>query len=152
MSKEQKKQHPLEPFGGIYHSMNHIFREQPVKGFLQSIDDFFKKPFPFSSFSVNVREVENEFLITAELPGVKKEQIHIDIFDYSIAITVDHQETILEENENREVMKKSHTMQRLSRTISLPFVINEKTVKAAYENGLLTIKVPKQKRKSIEII
>ncbi len=40
-----KKPNP-EPFGELVKSMNDFFNEKPVRGFLQSIDDFFKTPFP----------------------------------------------------------------------------------------------------------
>ena len=127
-----------------------FFHETPVKGFLQSIDGLFHKPFPLnSSFSVETSETDTEYEIHAELPGINKEQIGIDVLDRSIIITVQAHEFVTEEDDKLKTFKRQQTFQRLSRTIPFPFPINEKLVKASYNDGLLQITVPKQKGKPI---
>lgn len=145
------KKDNLEPFGDIMKSMNGFFQEKPIKGFLQSIDEFFKTPFPFHSLAVDMVEKENEYLITAELPGIKREQIQIDVYANYLTISVNSNDVIIEENEKSSSYSKQQTVQKSSRTISLPHPINEKQVKASYQNGLLKISIPKQKGKRIQI-
>jgi len=69
---ERNKKDKNEPFGDLMKSMNQLFHEKPVRGFLQTMDDFFKNPFASSasSFQVRVSETEEEHVISAELPGV----------------------------------------------------------------------------------
>lgn len=129
--------------------MNDFFHRRPVKGFLQSMDEFFQMP--LSTFPVQVRETAEEHIITAELPGVKKEQIFITILDRSIEITVKNTEMVTEENEATGYYRKRHSNQLMSRNIFLGFAVEEQKVKAAYQNGLLKIKIPKPKRKAITI-
>lgn len=136
-----------DPFRNL---MNDFFHKKPVKGFLQSMDEFFQMP--FSTFSVQVKELDEKTLITAELPGVKKEQIYIDVLDRSINITVKNMEIVTEENEEKNIYKKSQTMQQLSRNIYLGYFIDEGKVKATYQNGLLKIHVPKPKGKKVHIL
>ena len=127
-----------------------FFHETPVKGFLQSIDGLFHKSFPLhSSFSVETSETDTEYEIYAELPGINKEQIGIDVLDRSITITVQSHEDVTEEDDKRKTFKRQQTFQRSSKTIPFPFPINEKLVKASYKDGLLQITVPKQKGKPI---
>ena len=116
------------------------------------MDEFFKNPFPTSSsFHVNVAETDKEHIISAELPGINKEQIQIDILDNYITISVKSAEMITEEDEKNKIFRRQQSMQRSSRTIALPQPVNEKKVKAVYQNGLLQITVPKQQGKRIFI-
>lgn len=138
------------PFGDLRNAMNEFFHARPVKGFLQSMDDFFQTP--FSAFPVYVKETEDSHIITAELPGVKREQITIDVLDRTIHILVKNSETITEEDDLRKMFRKSHSVQQMSRKIYLGFPIHEKRIKATYQNGLLKLTVAKPKGKKIQLL
>jgi len=140
-----------EPFGELMKTMNDFFQEKPVKGFLQTIDDFFRNPFPVAPFHVETRETDKEMIITAELPGVKKEQIHIDLKGNYLNIAVQQNDLLTEEDEPKQVYRKRQFLQHTSRTIALPRPVNEKFVKAAYSDGLLEIRIPHEKGKIIEV-
>jgi HSP20 family protein len=141
-----------EPFGELMKSMNDFFKEKPVKGFLRSIDDFFKSPFPSgSSLHVDTIETGGEYIISAELPGVKKEQIHLNFTENYLTISIENNEGETEEDEHNGVFRSKSIRQQSSRTISFPQTINEKKVKASYRDGLLKIRVPQEKGKVIEI-
>ncbi|PLR77180.1 heat-shock protein Hsp20 [Bacillus sp. V3-13] len=149
--RRDSKNDKQEAFAELVKSMNDFFHEKPVRGFLQTVDQFFKYPFPHGSFPVEVHETDKEHVITAELPGVKKEQIHIDILGNQITIEVKNSEVFTEEDEKKHYYRKKQTFQRSSRTITLSHPINEKKVKASYQNGLLEIHIPKLRGKSVQI-
>lgn len=138
------------PFGDFRNTMNEFLHARPVKGFLQSMDEFFQTP--FSTFPVYVKETDDSHFITAELPGIKREQITIDALDRTIHILVKNSETITEEDELRNIYRKSQSVQQMSRKIYLGYPINEKRIKATYQNGLLKITIAKPKGKKIELI
>ncbi|MGE8204290.1 Hsp20/alpha crystallin family protein [Heyndrickxia sp. NPDC080065] len=140
-----------EPFQDFFRSMNEIFQERPVKGFLQGIDDFFASPFPISGFPVHLSESDNHYIITAKLSGIKKDQIDIGIFEKHITITVENKESVSKEDETQNSIFKKNSFQRTSKTIPLPTPIKEEKVRANYEDGLLTIKIPKEKGKRLKI-
>ncbi|WP_147533749.1 Hsp20/alpha crystallin family protein [Bacillus marasmi] len=141
-----------EPFGDIFKQMNEFLHDnRPIRGILQTIDDFFRTPFPHMSFPVEVTETDYHHIILAELAGVQKDQIHIDVLGNSVTITVKNDEELSEEDDTKQRYRKRKTMSRTSRTITLPFLINEKTVKASYKNGLLEIAIPKNKGKKVII-
>ncbi len=146
---DPKKRELLDPFSELFHSMNDFFRKGPIRGLLENMDELFRTPFP--SFYVNVREKDHEHIITAELPGVKKEQIAIEIIGASVTITVKHEEIVTEENNHKQHYKRKESFQHLTRQIYLGHPVNPRDIKASFKNGLLTIRIPKQKGYHINI-
>ncbi|WP_246145521.1 Hsp20/alpha crystallin family protein [Bacillus rubiinfantis] len=143
---------PVEPFADFMRTMNDFLHEKPIRGFLQSIDEFFKAPFPFEAgFYVNTAETDSEYIVSAELPGVKKEQIHLNIAGHYLTITVENNEMETAEDQHNQIFQRKISRQQSSRTISLPQTINERMVKATYRDGLLQIRIPRTKGKIIEI-
>ena len=142
-----------DPFQEMMVSMNDFFQNRPIKGFLQSIDEFFKTPAPFgfSSFPVHVEETDSEHIITAELPGIKKDQLEIEMFDHYVTISIKNSEVETKEDSKQHYYRRKASYQKSSRTVSLPHSIQTEKVKARYENGLLTIVIPAQKGKRIDI-
>lgn len=141
-----------EPFGELIKSVGHFFNEKPVRGFLQTIDEFFMTPFPSGpAFHIEKVETRDEIIITAELPGVKRDQIQLDIAGNYLTITIDNQEDNVEEDEINHIYKRRQFRERSSRTITLQNPINEKKVKASYRDGLLQIRIPQVKGKTINI-
>lgn len=150
--QNQNKKGAPEPFGEVMKSMNHFFQEPPIRGFLQSIDDFFNTPFPLSSgFHVELAETNKEFLITAQLPGIKKEQIQINVQGQQLTIAIENHRIDLEEDEKNQVIQRKQLQQHSSRTIFLPQPINEKKIAAVYRDGVLQIRIPQEKGKIIDI-
>jgi HSP20 family protein len=143
----QKKHEVLEQW---FKSMNQLMHEKPVKGILQSIDDFFRQP--HSTFHVDLYETDNEYVVTAELPGIKKDQISIDVIDNTLTISAEKTNVSSEVNEIAKTHRQRTSMQRFSRTIPFSQPINEKKMRASYRDGLLEIKIAKKPGKKIDII
>lgn len=138
-----------DPFNGLINSMNDLFHKGPIKGLLESMDDLFNTP--FTSFYVDVREDGDEHVITAELPGIRKEQIIIDAFENSLTITVNHEEIVTEENDHKKQYKRKEFYQQMIRRIYLGHPINKQKIKATFKEGILTLRVPKEKGNIIDI-
>ncbi|WP_237389595.1 Hsp20/alpha crystallin family protein [Bacillus sp. USDA818B3_A] len=150
--KDNHKSQLPEPFRDLIKSMNNFFTDKPVKGFLQSIDDFFSQPFPLGTgFHVDTVETAKEYIISAELPGIKKEQIQLNINGNYLTISIENKELETEENELTHVYRRKYIKQQASRTLSFPHAVNEKLVKASYRDGLLQIRIPRESGKIIDI-
>jgi HSP20 family protein len=93
--------------------------------------------------SADISESESEYLIRAELPGVKKEDIKIKVSDGVITLEGERRQ------EKEEKGEKVHRVERFygsfSRSFALPENADVNSVKAESKEGLLTVKIPKLK-------
>ena len=91
--------------------------------------------------SIDVAETEDEITVTAELPGVKQEEVDITIADDVLTLKG-------EKKEEKEVKEKNyHRIERsygsFQRSIALPTGVQADKAKATYKAGILKITVPK---------
>ncbi|KUP08020.1 hypothetical protein Q73_07930 [Bacillus coahuilensis m2-6] len=153
MSKKSNEEKPTyEPFGNLMKSMHQFFHERPVKGILETMDEFFTSPNLFSGFPVQYDETKDEHIIQAKLPGVKKEDVTIEILQSYVTITVENYEMeIMEDSVHQSSFKKQH-VRKSTKTIPLSSPIDESKANASYKNGLLVLRLPKRKGKNITIV
>ena len=100
----------------------------------------------------DISETDAEFCITAEVPGIKREDVKINIEDHVLNIRGENKQ------EKEEKGKTFHRIERyygsFSRSFSLPENVNEDKIDAVFKDGVLTLTIPKtevKKPKAIEI-
>lgn len=101
----------------------------------------------------DIRENDKEYVIEAEIPGVRKEDIKLELYDDTLTISVEHNEIRNDEREN--YIRKERRYGSFSRSFYVEGVKNE-SVQAKYDNGVLTVRLPKdseirKNRHSIDI-
>ncbi len=103
--------------------------------------------------SVNTREDENAYYIEVDLPGVKKEDIKVDIKDNTL--TISGERKLKEEVKEDDYYKIETAIGKFSRTFTLPEDADIENIDAKSENGVLEIVIPKKKKeesvKTIEV-
>ncbi len=91
--------------------------------------------------AVDIHENDNEFIVVAEIPGMKKEDVKISLQDNVLTISGE------KKREKEEEKKTYHRIEReygsFERSFSLPSSVKVDSVKATYKDGLLTITLPK---------
>jgi HSP20 family protein len=98
----------------------------------------------FVNTSINVSETENEIRITAQLPGVTEQDIDVSLDDDVLTIWGEKGFERTDDKENFHFVERSYgTFQR---SLRLPFPIDPDQVQARFENGVLTVTVPKTGR------
>ncbi len=118
------------------------------------IDDFFddalnelsltKRNLLANSFKIDVQETSNEYLIDAELPGVQKEEINLNLNDDGkLTISIDREESVDEKDEDNNYIHKERYYASMERSLYLTDANPDGEVQARLENGLLNIQVPK---------
>lgn len=107
-------------------------------------DGIFKELLPipsFHTFRTDIRETEGEYIIEAELPGFKKEQIEIEVTDNCFTIRA------IRKDEKNEEGKGYIMKERMSGKFERRFLIENidpEKATARYEDGVLKIIIPKQ--------
>lgn len=102
----------------------------------------------------DVWETDDAFYVTIEMPGIRKEDISINIVDNGLEIKAARKEKTEEKTKNFYRFERNYT--GFYRFIAMPENAELEKADAKYENGILEIKVPKSKekvtgRKHIEI-
>ena len=93
------------------------------------------------SIPVEVRDKKDEYDVRAELPGVKKEDLDIEINDNYLTISATKSE---EKNEEEKTYKKSEfSYGEFSRTLYLPQDVDTDKIDAKLEHGVLKLVIPK---------
>jgi len=134
----------LIPFNRVYGLRPRGFEE-----FTNALDDFFNDPWWSrislfnDTFKVDVQETEKAYLIEAELPGIKKEEVDLQLDDNRLAISVNREEK--NEEENRNYIHKERRVSSMQRRIYLADAASD-DVKAELTNGVLKISVPKKEQ------
>ena len=92
------------------------------------------------NFPVDVKVDKDEYVITALLPGVKAEELDIQVVDDTVSI---QGELKVEREENAEYLLTERPSGRFSRTLDFPVALDPAKAEAHVENGVLTLRVPK---------
>ncbi len=90
---------------------------------------------------VDIREVEDALLIQAELPGIDKKDISLEVKDG--VLTISGERRYEKEVDEENVHRVERVYGKFSRSFSLPRNINADKVEATMENGVLNIRLPK---------
>lgn len=126
--------------------------------FNSMLDDFFGDAWPArrslqsDTFKVDVQEEDKEYIVQAELPGVKKEEVNLSLEDGRLRIAVQRDEE--KEEKNKNYIHKERRYSSMERNIFLKEADSE-GISAKLEDGVLKIQIPKSEHidtsKKIEI-
>lgn len=115
--------------------------------FKMSFEDMFRYPHPGSLVSDNriptmdVVDLGDNYEINAELPGISKENINIEVTSNGIEISAKEED--VKEEEEKDWIKRERMTQSYYRCFNLPEEIKTDSVDAEMKNGILIIKLPK---------
>jgi HSP20 family protein len=90
---------------------------------------------------MNVYDDKDTILVTAELPGLAKDQVNITFSDN--ILTVSGKQQPLAKTRNMTVVRKERSEGDFQKTLRLPTIIKQDAIKASFSNGILTITMPK---------
>jgi HSP20 family protein len=125
---------PLDQLTAVRNEINRLF-DAPVADFGSS--EVFNPWAP----TVDLYESKDSLIVTAELPGLKKEEIDISLHEDNLTIAGERKEE-KQVGEN-ETQRAERFYGRFQRTIGLPKAVDVNAIKAAYKDGVLTVTLPK---------
>ena len=93
--------------------------------------------------SVDISETDQEYLIRAALPAVRKEDVEVTVADGMLTLSGERRQK--EEQKDEKFHKVESFYGSFSRSFALPEAIDEAAIRAESKDGVLTIHVPKTK-------
>lgn len=91
--------------------------------------------------AVDVRETDEEYRVSVELPGMSKEDIELTVEEGRLHLRGEKKEEQREEEEDYLRVERSYGS--FSRTIPVPSTVEEEEIEAGYKDGVLEIHLPK---------
>ena len=110
---------------------------RPVEG-----EDFTGQTF---TPAVDIKETPQEFLVTAEVPGIRKEDIHIEVADN--LLTLKGERKFEQEEKNESYHRVERSFGAFSRSFTLPTLVKTDAIEARFHDGLLSVRIPKAEEK-----
>jgi HSP20 family protein len=137
---------PLREALSLHDQMNNLFGG----GYLQRGDDGVSGLW---NPAVDLYEEDDKLVVKAELPGIDKKDISVDLQNGVLTLKGERRHESEEKN-GRNVYRREMSYGKFVRSFSIPQDVDSDKVKAEYANGVLTIEVPKpeaRKPKQIKV-
>jgi len=102
---------------------------------------------------VDITETDKAYIVEAELPGYKQEDVKVNIEKHVLRLSSAKQSSKEEKDENKLLICERHA-QSFERSFSLPEDVDEAMIEGEFANGVLTVTLPKKEvvqPKSIEV-
>ncbi|HSD04441.1 MAG TPA: Hsp20/alpha crystallin family protein [Nitrosopumilaceae archaeon] len=94
-----------------------------------------------STTSCDVIDEGNRFVVNVDLPGVKKNEIKLNVTDTAIEVSAEHKEE--DEEKKKNYVRKERKEVSYHRTMSLPEKVISSKATAKLNNGVLSVEIPK---------
>lgn len=126
--------------------MNPLIRKDPLDDFFRG---FFVRPVGYGSpaetpeMKVDVREEEKAYVVHAEMPGIKKEDIHVTIEGGTVSISAERKEE-KQMKEGERVLRSERYFGKVARSFQLDQDIDEAAATARFGDGVLELTLPKK--------
>jgi HSP20 family protein len=102
--------------------------------------------------ALNVIEQKDKYKITLKIPGINPKDVSVEIHDKVLTLSYEHKDSQVEEGD--QYLRQEYSFNSFSRSIALPKNVQENSIKADYEKGILKVEVmksPESQPKKIEI-
>ena len=132
-----KKNDLMDQFQTFSKNMDEIVRKKFGNGLFQSIENFMQNMSFSSDMQVEWLETDTDFILNAKIAGVPKESIAIDLLGNQIKISYS--------------LESENSKKQISKSFNFHYPIEEEKIVATHKDGLLNIKIPKSKKKNIQI-
>ncbi len=96
-----------------------------------------------SQIKVDVKETDGGYTVQAEVPGVPKEDIHVSIDGNVVSLRAEVRQHD-QKTEGEKVLRSERYFGSVARSFQLPVDVDAAQAKAKYDNGVLTLTLPKK--------
>ena len=129
-----------DPIWELHANVNRAF-ENFRRSFHENARPMFKKQFAIASPKMDILDKGDHFEITAELPGMEKEQIDVTLSDGYLTIKGEKKSASEEKKEGQYMQERSYGY--FQRTIPIPQGADTNRAETTFDNGVLKVTLPK---------
>ena len=131
---------PFRDLGLLQERMNRVFEDAAVRGWKND------EPSATTSWSpaVDIYETDNEIMVQAELPGVDRKDIALQLENNVLTLKGDRRFEKETNQENYHRIERSYG--GFSRAFTIPTIVDEERIRADYRDGILKIALPKKEQ------
>ncbi len=97
-----------------------------------------------AQIKIDVKEADQGYTVQAEVPGVPKEDIQVSIDGNVVTLSAEVKQSD-SQTDDEKLLRSERYYGSVSRSFQLPADIDQDTAKAKYDNGVLTLTLPKKK-------
>jgi HSP20 family protein len=129
-----RRTNPLGELVSLRQAMDRLFEDSFVRPRNAVLGDD-------HSLALDIRTTGDEIVVEAALPGIKPEDVDVSVLGDALTISASHRAETHRDDDGysyREIRRGS-----FSRTITLPSGVKSDAAKASFENGMLTLRLPK---------
>ena len=137
---------------------NSLWNRDLFDGFMNDMfeDDFFRGKNPLygkhakNMMKTDIRETDEGYELDIDLPGFKKDEIQAELKNGYLTVSAAKGLDKDEQNKKGEYIRRERYAGSMSRSFYVGEHLNEKDIKAKYEDGILKLSVPKKDVKELE--
>ena len=132
-----------------YHNHRNLFDANPFKEMEAMERRFFRDPFSFfdsdslAAFRTDVTDEGDRYELEADLPGFRKEDIHLDLSGDTLTVNAERHSSREEKNDEKKYVHSERSWGKYSRSFDVSGIDTEK-IRAKYDNGVLQLTLPKK--------
>ncbi|MBI4352813.1 MAG: Hsp20/alpha crystallin family protein [Candidatus Omnitrophica bacterium] len=133
-------------YQGVIGEVRKIVREEGLPTWGEEGEEEGRMPYAPTMAATDIEETDKEIIVKMDLPGIRKDNINVTVENNEVLRISGSRETEKEEKkETQDSRYHRHERQYggFERTIKLPASVRDDATQAKYENGVLTIRVPK---------
>ena len=94
--------------------------------------------------AVNIKEDDNEFMLEVAVPGMKKDDFHLNYENGRLTISSEHKNET-EQKEGEKITRREFSYQSFQRSFTVPqSIVDADKIKASYNDGILNVRLPKK--------
>lgn len=122
-----------------------VFATNPFTEMHRDLNRLFGDPFRRTAPRLDVRENDDEVCVVADVPGVAPADLDLRIDGATLTLTAERLTEAERADQSYHLMERTRGVMR--RSVQLPFAPDPDHVHAGYENGVLTVRMPKAGQK-----
>lgn len=123
-----RRSNPFREFDELFNRMSRQFEEM--------------RDFEFShGLELDIADYDDELVVMIDLPGYDREDIDLSLADQSLTVSATHD--VDTDQESGDFIRRERHHETVRRTVALPVEVVEDETSATYQNGVLTVTLPK---------